>query len=323
MEENHMRIVFMGTPELSATVLSRLLETDHEIVAAVTQPDRKKGRKGELAMPPVKELALSKGIEVFQPLKARDEDFLEAMERIAPDLIVVAAFGQILPERLLNIPRFGCVNVHTSLLPKYRGASPIQWAVINGDEVTGVTIMYMAKGLDTGDVIEQRTVPVEKKETAESLTVKLAKEGGELLVSVIEKIFAGTAGRTPQNDAEASYVKVIEKSLGDIDFEKSAASIERLVRGLNPWPTAYTFIDGKSVKFWDCDVCSADETIQKDRGGAVPGEVVYTDSKTLFIKTGEGILKVNELQLEGKKRMRTEEFLRGFRLKDGDRFGKR
>ncbi len=310
----------MGTPELSATVLEKLLETEHEIIAVVTQPDRKKGRKGEIAMSPVKELALSQGIEVFQPLKARDEDFISAMERKAPDLIAVAAFGQILPERLLAIPKYGCINVHTSLLPKYRGASPIQWAVINGDEVTGVTIMYMAKGLDTGDIIEQEKVPVEKKETAESLTRKLASVGGRLLVKVADDIFAGRAERTPQNDEDASYVKVIEKSLGEIDFEKSAESIERLVRGLDPWPTAYTSFAGKSVKFWDCDVREPEGDIREAIGKAACGEVVYTDKKTLLVKTGDGLLQINELQLEGKKRMKTEEFLRGFKIKAGDRF---
>lgn len=315
----------MGTPELSAVVFKALLESEHEIVGVVTQPDRPKGRKGELAMSPVKQLALEHNIPVFQPERCKEEDFLMSIKDLAPDLIAVAAFGQLLPEALLNIPRLGCINVHTSLLPKYRGASPIQWAVLNGEEKTGVTIMYMAKGLDTGDIIEQCEVVLDRKETTETLTEKLSNEGGRLLVETIKKLSDGTASRRVQDDSEATYVKVIEKSFGEIDFEKSAVVIERMIRGLDPWPTAYTFVQGKTLKLWNADVVSDLGALpcEVSQYEALPAGSVAAVTKTgLYIKTGDGALKVNELQLEGKKRMMTADFLRGFKLGVGDRFGR-
>ena len=310
-----MRVVFMGTPDFAVPTLEALIEK-HEVVGVVTQPDKRKGRGKAMAFSPVKEKALEHEIPVYQPVKVREEAFVQILRELDPEVIVVAAFGQILPESILNMPKYGCINVHASLLPKYRGAAPIQWSIIDGEKETGVTIMYMEKGLDTGDMIDKVVVPIDAKETGESLHDKLAAAGGPLLLEVLEKLEAGTAVRTRQNDEESCYAKMLTKTLGDINWTMSATAIERLIRGLNPWPSAYTFYNGKTLKIWDADVL--EEAVPTD---AVPGQVLQADKHGFTVAAGEGILKINELQLEGKKRMAADALLRGFTITPGEILG--
>jgi methionyl-tRNA formyltransferase len=260
-------------------------------------------------MSPVKECAVKHGLTVLQPLKARDEAFVSELRTYNPDVIVVVAYGQILPEEIINMPKHGCINVHASLLPKYRGASPIQWAVLDGCEYSGVTTMQMDKGLDTGDILEVEKVKLDPKETGGSLFDRLSEVGANLLVKTLEKAEAGTLNPVKQDESEATYVKMISKSFGELDFTKSATTLERMVRALNPWPSAYTHLDGKLLKIWDADV---EEGVASPDVGAVE-----TDGKTyLKITCGEGSLSVNELQIEGKKRMKTADFLRGYNIKE-------
>ncbi len=312
-----MRIVFMGTPDFSVPTLESLLDSRHQVIAVVTQPDKPKGRGRAVAMSPVKECALEHGIPVYQPVRARDETFIREMETLAPDVMVVIAFGQILSQDLLDVPRYGCVNIHASLLPKYRGASPIQWAVLNGDEETGVTTMQMAAGMDTGDILETMTVRLDPKETGGSLFDRLSQLGGNLILSTLERMEQGTIVPQPQNDAEATYVKKIPKTMGEIDWSCDVSSIERLVRGLNPWPSAYTHVGGKMLKIWEADVLPEDASANI----VEPGTVLEASGSSLLVAAGRGVLKITSLQLEGKKRMDTAAFLRGYSLKTGDRMG--
>lgn len=308
-----MRIVFMGTPDFSVPALETLVETGHDVIAVVTQPDKPKGRGKEVCMTPVKEKALAYKIPVYQPVKARDPEFVKLLKELNPDVMVVAAFGQLLPESILDIPRLGCVNIHASLLPKYRGASPIQYAVINGEKESGITTMMMAAALDTGDILDQEKVTLDEKETGGSLHDKLSAIGGRLIVKTLEKLEAGTALLRPQDEAQMCYVGIIKKSMGDIDWSQDAVSIERLIRGLNPWPSAYTAWNGKILKLWEADVM--DEEFE-----GVCGQVVKTGKDCLFVKTGTGTLAVKELQLQGKKRMDTGAFLRGYQIAEGTIF---
>lgn len=311
-----MRIVFMGTPDFSVPTLESLIGSRHEVVAVVTQPDKPKGRGHEVQMSPVKEAALKAGIPVYQPAKAREASFVEAMRQLAPDVAVVIAFGQILSGELLRVPRYGCVNIHASLLPRYRGAAPIQWAVINGDTETGITTMMMDEGMDTGDMLEKTVVPLTGQETGGSLFDQLSLLGGELILSTLDKLEAGTLVPIPQDQEEATYVKKISKSLGEINWGRDAASIERLIRGLDPWPSAYTYLDGKMLKLWKAAVLPPDED------GAVPGQVLEAGDGGLKIQTGHGVLQILSLQLEGRKRMDTAAFLRGFPVTPGTCLGK-
>lgn len=315
-----MNIIFMGTPELAATVFEKLIESDHNILAAVTQPDRPVGRGKKIKYSPVKELALEHNIPVLQPIKAREEDFIKELENYNPDLIVVAAYGQILPESILNLPKYGCINVHTSLLPKYRGASPIQWAIMNGDEKTGVTIMHMEASLDTGDIIIQEEVIIDKKETAATLHDKLAICGGNLLLEAIKLLEEGRAPRIKQDDSKATYVKTIDKSEGSIDFSEPAQVIERKIRGLNPWPSAYTFLKGQNLKVWEAQVLREDEARLSSKE-AIPGQIIDVSDKGLIVKTGDGYLNLLEIQLAGKKRMKVADFLRGNKVEVGTELG--
>ncbi|WP_343209985.1 methionyl-tRNA formyltransferase [Anaerolentibacter hominis] len=304
-----MRIVFMGTPDFSVPTLVKLKEAGHEIAAVVTQPDKPKGRGKTMQAPPVKEKALELSIPVFQPVKVREPEFIAHLKKLNPDVIVVVAFGQILPESILTLPEYGCINVHASLLPKLRGAAPIQWAVINGDREAGVTIMHMDVGLDTGDMITQESIPVEPEETGGSLHDKLSVLGAELLVKTLPLIESGTAPRVPQKDADSTYVKILNKAMGQIDFTKRAEEIERLIRGLNPWPSAYTFLNGKTLKIW-----KAQAVPEKTDGR--PGEILTVGKECITVQTGAGNLRILELQLEGKKRMSTESFLRGYEVSE-------
>ena len=305
-----MRVIFMGTPDFSVPALEALVKGGHQVIAAVTQPDKPKGRGKAVLMTPVKEKALEMGIPVYQPVKVREPEFVKTLADLAPDVIVVVAFGQILPKSILEIPRYGCVNIHASLLPKYRGAAPIQWAVIDGEKETGVTTMFMNEGLDTGDMLEKEVVPLDPKETGGSLHDKLSAVGGRLILSTLKGLEDGTLKGTPQTDEGSCYAKMLKKSLGDIDWTMDGAAIERLIRGLNPWPSAYTSLHGKTLKIWDADVTDREY-------GVEPGTVAEVSKDQLIIQTGKGSLSVRSLQLEGKKRMDIQDFLRGYSLEKG------
>ncbi len=300
-----MRIVFMGTPDFSVPVLEALVKAGHQVVAVVTQPDKPKGRGKAVLMTPVKEKALEYGIPVYQPVKVREPEFVEVLKGLKPDVMVVVAFGQILPKTVLDIPRYGCVNVHASLLPRYRGAAPIQWVVIDGEKESGVTTMMMDVGLDTGDMLEKAAVALEPDETGGSLHDKLSVLGAELILTTLQKLEDGTIVRTPQTDEDTCYARMLNKSMGDIDWTMDAAAIERLIRGLNPWPSAYTRWNGRTLKIWRAEV------LEEEYEGAC-GQVVYTDKCSLYVKTGKGTLALKELQPEGKKRMEINAFLRGY-----------
>jgi len=304
----------MGTPDFAAGILEAVVLAGHEVVLAVSQPDKPKGRGKALQFPPVKEYAISQGIEVYQPRKVREAECVEFIRERQPEIIVVAAFGQILPKELLDLPKYGCINVHASLLPKYRGAAPIQWAVINGDKVSGVTIMRMDVGLDTGDIIETAETEISPEETGGSLFHKLEKLGAKLLVETMEKIENGTARYTKQEESQASHVGMIDKSMGDIDWKKSAVEIENLIRGLNPWPSAYTRLNGKTLKIW--------KALPEPGGEPQKAGCVYlVNKKELKIHTGDGVLSLLEVQLEGKKRMDIPSFLRGYEVLSNAKLG--
>lgn len=308
-----MKVIFMGTPDFSVGTLEALIKAGHEITLAVTQPDKPKGRGKAMQYPPVKEAALEHGIEVYQPRRVREPECIEYLRKYEADIIVVVAFGQILPKEILEMPKYGCVNVHASLLPKYRGAAPIQWAVINGERVTGVTTMRMDEGLDTGDMILKEEVTLAEDETGGSLFERLAKTGAELCVRTLKAIEEGTATYTPQNHEESTHTTMIQKQLGEIDWSKSAQELEQLVRGLNPWPSAYTHLNGKTLKIWKTSVLESET-------GKEPG-TVEVGKNTIAVQTGKGMLQLEEIQLEGKKRMPTDAFLRGVSLETGEKLG--
>lgn len=311
-----MRIVFMGTPDFAVGTLEELIKAGHEIIGIVTQPDKPKGRGKTLMPTPVKEVALKHQIPVYQPKKVREKEFTEALRNLSPNVIVVAAFGQIITKEILEIPRFGCINVHASLLPAYRGAAPIQWAVINGEKESGVTIMQMDEGLDTGDMIDKVVVPLAQDETGGSLFDKLSQAGARLCVKVLKDLEEGKAVREKQpEESTTPYASMISKKMGEINWSQPAGSIEQLIRGLDPWPSAYTKLQGKTLKLWKARV--VEEKQEKGR----PGEVVQVEKEAFFVQTGEGILKIEELQMEGKKRMDTGAFLRGFQLTCGEILG--
>lgn len=308
-----MKVVFMGTPEFAVPTLQALID-HHQVAAVVTQPDRQRGRGKKVQFSPVKEKAAEYKIPVLQPGKARDKEFIQELETIAPDVIVVVAYGQILPERILNLPKYGCINVHGSLLPKYRGAAPIQWAVLNGEEKTGITTMYMEKGLDTGDMIDKAEVVLDPKETAGSLHDKLMNLGADLLLETLDKLEKGTIVRTKQDDSQSCYAKMLSKEMGRMDFSRSAKELEQWIRGMNPWPSAYTTMNGKTLKIWDADVVSYE-------GSEEPGTVVKVTKDTIIVAAGEGALALKEIQLAGKKRMPVQAFLLGSSVETGIRLG--
>lgn len=301
-----MRVVFMGTPEIAAMVLDVLIRSKHEVAAVVTQPDKPNSRGNAVIYSAVKQLALENDIPVMQPLKASSEESVAEIASYDPDIIVVAAYGQILRENLLNLPKYRCINVHASLLPKYRGASPIQWAVINGDEESGISIMYMEKGLDTGDVILQKSLKLAPDETAGTLHDRLGELAGPVLLEAMDMIEKGTADPIPQDDSKSTYVSMLDKSMGELDFTRSSEELERLIRGLIPWPGAFTYINGKMLKIWKAAI--------GDVSGLKPGEIYTGRVGELYIGTGNGSLNILELQLEGRKRMFTSDFLRGFKV---------
>ncbi len=315
-----MRVIFMGTPDFAVRILEEIIAAGHEVALAVTQPDKPKGRGNAVVFSPVKECALSHGIEVFQPVRIRDEENVLHLREFAPDIIIVAAFGQILPKSILDLPEYGCVNIHASLLPKYRGASPIQWAIINGDQATGVTAMRMDAGMDTGDMIAERVIPIEKDETGGSLFDRLSEEGAGLCVETMDAIEGGTAVFTPQNHGAATYTTLITKEHGNIDWTKPAEEIERLVRGLNPWPSAYTHLGGRTFKIWRAFCIKAENGCGQGTGAFAgcrcPGSIVLPGKHRIAVQTGDGLLELAEVQLEGKKRMDAAAFLNGYPLAD-------
>ena len=317
-----MRVIFMGTPDFAVPTLKTLAESDNEVIAVYTQPDKPKGRGHAMQFTPVKECALEYNIPVYQPQRIRDVVSVNEIKELAPDVMVVVAYGQILPKELLDIPKYGCINVHASLLPKYRGAAPIQWAVLNGESVTGVTAMQMDVGLDTGDMLEKVIMPVDADETGGSLHDKLAVLGGDLILSVFEKIKNGTLTREKQDEAEATYCGKLDKAMGQLDFTKSAVETERIIRGLNPWPCAYTKLDDKNLKIWRAEVLTfADVKDVEHVDDSECGTILKTTKDAILVKASDGVLAIKELQLEGKKRMSSADFLRGYFALDGKVLG--
>ena len=308
-----MRIIFMGTPDFSVGTLEALVEAGHEVCLVVTQPDKPKGRGKEMQYTPVKEAALKHGIEVYQPRRIREAECVEKLRQYNADIMVVVAFGQIIPKEILEMVPYGCVNVHASLLPKYRGAAPIQWSIIDGEVVTGVTTMQMDEGLDTGDMLLKTEVPITEEETGESLHDKLAKAGAALCVETLAKLQEGSIVPEKQGESPTAYAKMLDKKLGNIDWTKSAVEIERLVRGLNSWPSAYTYWNKKVVKIWKASVTDENSNEQV-------GTVVKVEKDGFYVQTGNGLLKVLELQIPGKKRMDAGAFLRGYTIEPGEVF---
>ena len=310
-----MKVIFMGTPDFSVGTLNALAEAGYEVVLAVTQPDKPKGRGGKMQATPVKEAAALHGIPVFQPKKIRTKEIAE-LKKYDADIMVVIAFGQILPKEILEMTPYGCVNVHASLLPKYRGAAPIQWAVINGEKVSGVTTMQMDEGLDTGDMLLKTEVILDEKETGESLHDKLAAAGAALCVKTLKALEEGSITPQKQGESPTEYARMLDKGLGSIDWNNSAVSIERLIRGLNSWPGAYTEWNGRVMKIWGADVyVKAAISDSKER---LPGTIAKIEKDGFYVQTGEGLLKVTELQIPGKKKMEAAAFLRGYQIQEND-----
>ena len=311
-----MNVIFMGTPDFAVPTLKILIENGYNILAVVTQPDRPKGRGKQVIPPPVKVLAEQHEIPVLQPVRVRKEESLHQIRELAPDMIVVVAYGQILPAALLEIPPMGCINVHGSVLPKYRGAAPINWAIIRGEQETGITTMYMDEGMDTGDMLLKCAIPIEADDTAGSIHDKLSLVGAELLLDTLRELEVGTLTRIPQHDEDATYAPMLKKEDGCIDWQESAVNIDRKVRGLFPWPGAYTYFQGNMVKLLKVAVEEKPETVDD----APAGTVVELDKKAgPLIATGEGFLRILEIQPQNKKPMRCSDFCRGYHLEIGDR----
>lgn len=325
-----MKIVFMGTPDYAVPCLKALAENGYEVAAVVTKPDKPVGRKGSVLVPPdVKKAALELGISVIlQPEKVRTPEFKAELEAIAPDMIITAAYGKIIPQAVLDIPPMGCINVHGSLLPKYRGAAPIQWAIINGDAVTGITTMYMDTGIDTGDILLKKEIPIEEDMTYSELYDKLKELGAEALMDTIRGLEAGTIVRTPQNQAEATKVPMMTREMGEIDWNKSAWDIHNLVRGTNPWPGAFTTYKGKRLKIWKTKLVSQEEACapgtacaagNNGEAEAVPGRICSISKDSMVVAAGKGYIKVMELQFDCCRRMGIHEC--GHNMDEGEILG--
>lgn len=308
-----MRIVFMGTPDFAVGSLQALCESGkHEILAVVTQPDRPKGRGNKLLQTPVKEYALAQGLTVYQPQKVKTPEFVELLHELQPELIVVAAFGQFLSKEILELPKYGCINVHASLLPKYRGAAPIQYAIIKGEKESGVTIMQMDIGMDTGAMLDKVVVPIAENTTMGELHDALREQGAALLLQVIDKIAAGTAVAEPQDNEQATYATLLDRSMEHIDWSKTAQEVHNLIRGFNPAPSTFTKLpNGKSLKIWG-------SKITDKSSAAAAGTVIETGKHSFFVACGEGVLEITEVQPESKKRMPAQVFLNGRGVQEGD-----
>ena len=318
MERRIHRVVFMGTPDFAVPSLEALIAAGYEVAAVFTQPDKPRGRSGKMAFSPVKEAALAHGIAVYQPVRVRNPENVKILREIDPDVIVVVAFGQILPKEIVELPPYGCINVHGSLLPKYRGAAPVQWAVIDGEKQSGVTIMRMDEGLDTGDMLLKSVCDLAEDETGGSLFERLKEDGARTLVKALQGLEEGSI--TPEKQPEQSptpYARMLTKEMGRIDWNKSARSIEQLIRGLDPWPSAWTVLGGRQLKLWKS--CAMTEDVNTPVCQA--GTVVAVNKDSLVVQTGEGLLKIFELQLEGKKRMDAGAFLRGAKVEEGTVLG--
>ena len=307
-----MKIIFMGTPDFAAASLEALIDSRHEIQAVVTQPDKPKGRKGELTPSPVKVIAKREGIKVYQPLKVRDEEFVKTLRAYNPDVMVVVAFGQIIPLSILQMPKYGCVNIHGSLLPKYRGAAPIQWAVLDGEKETGITTILMDEGIDTGDILLKKTIKIDADETSGSLFDKLMALGAKTILETLDELEKGSLTPTKQGESPTAYAKMLTKAMGLIDFTKPAKELDCFVRGMDPWPSAYTLLAGKTLKLWK---------VRAVEGGGKAGSVIDIDKESFTIACGEGTIEVLEVQLEGKKRMSAGDFLKGSTLNIGQELG--
>ena len=311
-----MRVIFMGTPDFSVGTLEALVAAGHDVCLAVTQPDKPEGRGKEMQFPPVKETAIKHGIPVYQPKKIREPECVEELRKYNADVMVVVAFGQILPKTILEMTPYGCINVHASLLPKYRGAAPIQWSIIEGEAVTGVTTMQMDEGLDTGDMIMKEEVPIAEDETGESLHDKLAAAGAALCVETLKALEDKNAVFEKQGESPTAYAKMLTKEMGNIDWNQSAVQIERLVRGLNSWPSAYTRWNGKVMKIWRAKA-EPGPAGENTAGNGQPGTVTEVRRDSFAVQTGDGVLRVYEVQIPGKKRMETSAFLRGYTMEPG------
>ena len=317
-----MRVLFMGTPDFAEESLKSLVEANYDVIGVVTNPDKPKGRGMKMVASPVKEYAEEKGLKIYQPEKVRKNvEFIEEIKNLNPDVICVVAYGKILPKEILEIPRLGCINVHGSLLPKYRGAAPIQWAVLNGDKTTGITTMYMDEGMDTGDMILKQEVEIGEDETTGELWDRLSKIGGELLVKTLKEIEKGTATKEKQGD-DFTTAPMLSKEMAKIDWnKKTAQEIKNLVRGLNPIMGAYTFLNGKKIKFWKVDLAKEDEIMVENLDFLGNGVVLLSDSKDgLYIKAKDGIIKVLEIQGENAKRMSIQDYLRGNKIEEFEVF---
>lgn len=310
-----MRLVFMGTPDYAAKSLEALIAAGHEILLAVTQPDKAKGRSGELVPTPVKIVASEHGIPVFQPERIKRPEAVEVLRKLDAEIFVVAAFGQILSQEILDMPKYGCLNVHASLLPKYRGASPIQRVILEGEEKTGITIMQMDAGIDTGDILYQKEIPIEDTDDFESLSGKLEILGGVAIVEAIDLLTEGKLIPRKQDDSLSCYAPLISKEMGRLDFQQPAVKLDRQIRAMTPWPSAFTKWNGKQLKIWKATPHS------DGKSKAKPGQVAEVTKDFFSVQTGEGVLCIQELQMEGKKRMSAHDFLLGAALKPGDFLG--
>ena len=305
-----MKILFMGTPDIASGCLEKLIEKKYDVIGVVTQPDKQVGRGKKIVFSPVKQVAIENNLPVYQPVKAKEESFVKEIKDLNPDVIVVVAYGQLLSKEFLNIPKYGCVNVHVSLLPKYRGAAPINWVIINGEEKTGVSTMFMDEGLDSGDIILQSEFKLDDEITAGELHDWMTLEGSKVLCETLDLIKEGKAPRTPQNHDELSYAPIMDKNLGHVDFSKTAKEIHNLVRGVNPWPSAYTTYMDKKMKIWKTKVL--DEKSTKE-----PGIILKVDKEGIKVSTKDKVILITEIQMPNKKRMEVKEFIKGNSLEEG------
>lgn len=305
-----MKILFMGTPDIASGCLQKLIDKKYNIIGVVTQPDKQVGRGKKIVFSPVKQVAIENNLPIYQPIRAKEDTFVNEIKKLNPDVIVVVAYGQILSKEFLEIPNYGCINVHVSLLPKYRGAAPINWVLINGEEKTGVSTMFMDEGLDTGDIILQSEFTLDNEITAGELHDKMTVEGAKLLCETLDLIKEGNAKRIPQNHDEFSYAPIMDKKLGHVDFSKTAKEIHNLVRGVNPWPSAYTTYMDKKIKIWKTKVLC-------EKSSKTPGTILKIDKEGIRVSTNDNTILITEIQMPNKKRMEVKEFIKGNTLQEG------
>ncbi len=311
-----MKIIFMGTPEFAVPSLEMLINEGYEVIAVVTQPDKPKGRGNKLAAPPVKEFALEHGITVLQPAKIKTPEFVGQIRELGPDLLVTAAYGKIISKEMLDVPTLGCINVHGSLLPAYRGAAPIQWSIINGEKVTGITTMFTDVGLDTGDMLLKKEIEISSDMTAGELHDAMAVLGAQVLKETLSELKKGTLVRKPQDDSLSSYAPIITKEVGLMDWNKTAQQVHDLVRGTSPWPGAYTFLNESKMRVWKTCV----STMENNKSH-LPGEIVKVDDNGLLVKCSDGYIVISELQFDSSKRMKVSDYLRGHKISIGEKLG--